>query len=139
MTMPLTSPANAPTATATSTITSQVLCDAAACTLASVATTVVSPITDPTERSMPPAVITNVMPMLMTPMIEAKRMMVRKLLTLVKRSPALIAPTSTMRARAMTSPRLRPAAPPMNDRTRAMPVVFCSVRVLLSLTLLLLS
>ena len=35
------------------------------------ATTLARPMTEPTERSMPPAVMTKVMPMLMTPMIEA--------------------------------------------------------------------
>ena len=44
---------------------------AAACTAASEPTIVARPMTEPTERSMPPAVITKVMPMLMTPMIEA--------------------------------------------------------------------
>ena len=44
---------------------------AAACTADSVATTVARPITEPTERSMPPAVMTKVMPMLMTPMTDA--------------------------------------------------------------------
>ncbi len=52
------------------------------------------PITEPTERSMPPAVMTKVMPMLMTPMIEAKRMIVRMFSTFMNRSPAVIAPTT---------------------------------------------
>ena len=41
--------------------------------------------TDPTDRSMPPAMMTRVMPMLITPMIDAWRRIVRMLLTLVKR------------------------------------------------------
>jgi hypothetical protein len=65
---------------------------------------------------MPPAVITNVIPMLITPMIEANRMMVRKFSKFENRSPAVIAPTATIRSRAMTSPRLRPTLPPRNRR-----------------------
>ena len=36
-----------------------------------VAAMVARPITEPTERSMPPAVMTKVMPRLMTPMTDA--------------------------------------------------------------------
>ena len=38
---------------------------------ARVATIEARPITEPTDRSMPPAMMTSVMPMLMTPMIDA--------------------------------------------------------------------
>ncbi len=41
--------------------------------------TLESPMTDPTERSMPPAVMTKVMPIAMTPRIDPKRMIVTKL------------------------------------------------------------
>ena len=42
----------------------------------------------PTERSMPPPVMTKVMPMLTTPMTEASRRIVSMLSTLANRSPA---------------------------------------------------
>ena len=47
----------------------------------------------PTERSMPPPPMTNVIPMLTTPMTEARRRMVIALSTLAKRSPAVMTPT----------------------------------------------
>lgn len=47
------------------------------------------PSTEPTERSMPPAVITNVIPMLTTPITAANRRMVTKLSVLRNRSPAV--------------------------------------------------
>ena len=73
--------------------------------------------TEPTERSMPPAVMTKVMPMLITPMIDAKRMIVRKLSTFdeaVARGDRT--PTTMSSSSAMTRPRLRPAAPLRNRR-----------------------
>ena len=70
--------------------------------------------TDPTDRSIPPAMMTSVMPMLMTPMIEAWRRIVRRLLTLVNVSPAVTAPTITSSSSATTRPRLRPTEPDMN-------------------------
>jgi hypothetical protein len=79
MMIPFTSPAARPTAIGMSSISNQELCVAAACTAARLATTVARPITEPTDRSMPPAVITNVTPMLITPMMEARRRMVRTL------------------------------------------------------------
>ena len=63
------------------------------CTTAMVATTEASPITEPTDRSMPPAMMTRVMPMLITPMMDAWRRIVRMLLTLVNVSGAVMAPT----------------------------------------------
>ena len=63
----------------------------------------------PTERSMPPPVITNVMPMLTTPMTEASRRIVRRLAVLANWSPAVATPATQSRASATTSPRLRPA------------------------------
>ena len=47
------------------------VCVENACTAARLATTEVSPTTEPTERSMPPPMITKVMPMLTTPTIDA--------------------------------------------------------------------
>ena len=44
----------------------------------------------PTDRSMPPPVITKVMPMLTTPMMEANRRIVSTLSMLANRSPAVI-------------------------------------------------
>ena len=46
----------------------------------------------PTDRSMPPPMITKVMPTVTTPMTEASRRMVRTLSTLAKRSPAVATP-----------------------------------------------
>ena len=67
---------------------------AASWTLARLATTVVRPMTEPTERSMPPAVMTKVTPMLITPMIEAYRRMVSMFSRLRNRSPLVAAPTT---------------------------------------------
>src|SRR3546814_14477609 len=71
--------------------------------------------TEPTDRSMPPAMLTSVMPIEMTPTIDAARRIVRMLLTLRKVSGAVTAPTITRRRSATTSPRLRPTEP---DRKR---------------------
>ena len=62
----------------------------------------------PTDRSMPPPMITNVMPMLTTPITEAKRRMVSMLSTEANRSPAVATPTMINTTSAMTKPRLRP-------------------------------
>jgi hypothetical protein len=78
---------------------------------ASVATTEARPVTEPTDRSMPPEMMTRVMPMLMTPMIDAWRRIVSTLLTLVKVSGAVTAPTITRISRATTRPRFRPTEP----------------------------
>ena len=56
--------------------------------------------------------ITKVIPMLMTPMTEAKRRIVRVLSMLAKLSPAVPTPTANKMARATTRPRLRPKALP---------------------------
>ena len=72
----------------------------------------------PTDRSMPPPPMTNVIPTLTTPMTEASRRMVIALSTLAKRSPAVMTPTMHSSSRAMTRPRLRPAEPAMSDATR---------------------
>ena len=75
------------------------------------AQTEASPTTEPTDRSMPPPMMTKVIPMLSTPMTEARRRIVRTLSMLANRSPAVATPTMQMATRAMTRPRLRPAGP----------------------------
>jgi hypothetical protein len=67
MTTPLMSPARAPVAIATIAISPHQLCVDASCTAEMVATMEERPISEPTDRSMPPAMITNVMPTLITP------------------------------------------------------------------------
>jgi hypothetical protein len=66
---------------------------------------------------MPPAVMTNVIPRLITPMTVARRRMVSALSTSRKRSPDVTAPTTTISSRAMTRPRLRPTPPLRKRRT----------------------
>ena len=63
----------------------------------------------PTLRSMPPPVITKVIPMLTTPMTEASLRMVSTLSTSANRSPAVTVPTTQITTSATTRPRLRPA------------------------------
>ena len=65
----------------------------------------------PTDRSMPPPVMTNVIPMLTTPMVEAKRRIVRVLSMLANRSPAVMTPAAQISRSATTRPRLRPNEP----------------------------
>ena len=72
-----------------------------------VAQTDANPTTAPTDRSMPPAVMTNVMPMDTTPMTDARRRMVSTFSVLANRSPAVIMPTRHSNTRAMTRPRFR--------------------------------
>ena len=62
-----------------------------------VAQTDASPTTAPTERSIPPAVITKVMPMETTPITDASRRMVNRLSVLANRSPAVMMPTTHSR------------------------------------------
>ena len=86
----------------------------------------------PTERSMPPPVMTKVIPTLTTPMVAARRRIVSTLLTLANRSPAVITPTRQISASATTRPRLRPtlelriAAQPVSVGTAA--CAACSTR-----------
>ena len=70
-----------------------------------------SPTTDPTERSMPPPVMTKVIPMLSTPITDASRRMVSRLSMLANRSPAVMTPMTHSTTSAITRPRLRPVAP----------------------------
>jgi hypothetical protein len=58
---------------------------------------------------MPPPMMTNVIPMLTTPMTEASRRIVSRLLVLAKRSPAVAIPTMIRITKAMTRPAFRPA------------------------------
>ena len=64
---------------------------------------------DPTDRSMPPPMITKVIPTLTTPMTADNRRMVNRLSVEANRSPAVPRPTAHSTSRASTSPRLRPA------------------------------
>ena len=70
-----------------------------------------SPMTEPTDRSMPPPVMTKVIPMLITPTIEASRRMVSRLSMLANRSPAVMTPKMHSASKAITRPRFRPVAP----------------------------
>ena len=72
----------------------------------------------PTDRSMPPPMITNVMPMLTTPTIEASRRIVTIVSTLAKRSPAVMTPTAQMTSSATTRPMLRPNEPLISPAPR---------------------
>ena len=67
----------------------------------------------PTERSMPPPVITKVIPTETTPITEASRRMVSALSTLAKLSPAVQTPTPHRMSRATTRPALRPTDDPI--------------------------
>src|SRR6478609_722378 len=114
MITPLMSPAPTPTARAQMTMTTQPYDWVASV----VAHTDASPTTDPTDRSMPPVVMTNVMPMARTPRIDPRLRMVMRLLTLANRSPPVTKPTTHRSSRATTSPTLRPAAPDRNPPLR---------------------
>ena len=108
MSNPLTRPQPPPTARATSTITIQCVSSAIVWVDRVVAQTEASATIAPTDRSIPPPVMTKVMPMLTTPMTEARRRIVSMLSTLRKRSPAVTPPTMIRITRAITRPRLRP-------------------------------
>lgn len=90
MRTPLTTPAAVPTASAQSTMTIQPYWSAMVWVARVVAHTDARPSTDPTDRSMPPAVITKVMPMLSTPMIDARPRMTSALSMLANRLPAVM-------------------------------------------------
>ncbi len=105
---PLTSPQAPPTARATNTMTIQWVSSAIVWVAKVVAHTEESATMAPTDRSMPPPMITNVMPMLTTPTMEASRRIVTRVSTLAKRSPAVETPTTQITSRASTRPRLRP-------------------------------
>src|SRR5674476_1471282 len=96
----------------------QCVSSARVCVASVVAHTDASPRTEPTDRSIPPPVITNVMPMLSTPITAASRRIVMTLSTLANRSPAVLTPTTHSTAKAMTSPMLRPAPPLISRRSR---------------------
>ena len=86
---PLTSPAPAPTARAQATMTIQPYRSAICCVASVVAHTDARPRTEPTDRSMPPAVMTKVMPMLTTPTTEAALRITTMLSRLANRLPAV--------------------------------------------------
>src|SRR5690606_7015364 len=81
--------------------------------------------TEPMDRSMPPVVMTKVMPMASTPAAAASRRMVMTLSMEANRSPAVIRPTRHSRTRATTRPRLRPHAPDNGDRFFAVAASGC--------------
>src|SRR5450830_347855 len=109
---PFTSPHTVPTASAAPTMTVQLVSRAMVWVARVVAQTDESPTTAPTDRSMPPAVMTKVIPTLSTPMTAARRRIVITLSTLANRSPAVTSPTTHRAMKAITRPRLRPTDPP---------------------------
>ena len=118
MTTPLTRPAPAPTSSAVTTMTIQWKSSAICWVASVVAQTEDSATSAPTDRSMPPPMITNVMPTLTTPMTEASRRIVSTLSTRANRSPAVTTPTMHSSTSAMTRPRLRPSGPAMQPEPR---------------------
>ena len=68
----------------------------------------------PTDRSMPPPVITNVMPTDTTPMTAASRRIVSALSMLANCWPAVARPTRHRMNNATTRPRLRPTEDPIS-------------------------
>src|SRR3954469_13876299 len=143
MTTPLTSPAIDPTSRAVTTMTIQWK-SSASCWVASVlAQTEERATSAPTDRSMPPPMITKVIPTLTTPMTEASRRIVSTLSTSANRSPAVTTPTMHSTTSAITRPRLRPSGPassppppPRVDRGAEAPAVApAGVVVVVSLTL----
>src|SRR3954447_5517526 len=121
MRTPFTRPQTPPTMSATKTITTQWYSAAMACVARVVAQTDDSATRAPTDRSIPPPQITNVMPTLTTPMTDARRRIVMTLSMLANRSPAVAMPTRHSRTRAMTRPRLRPTDPPSTRVSRLPP------------------
>src|SRR3954452_20324240 len=109
--MPLTSPVPAPTTRAVTTMTIQWKFSAICWVASVVAQTEESATMAPTDRSMPPPMITKVIPTLTTPMTAASRRMVSTLSTSANRSPAVTTPAMHSSASAMISPRLRPSGP----------------------------
>ena len=89
MSSPLTRPQAPPTASATSTMTIQWVSSAIVWVASVVAQTEASATIAPTDRSIPPPVMTKVMPMLTTPMTDARRRIVSMLSTLRNLSPAV--------------------------------------------------
>src|SRR3954462_9585433 len=112
MTTPLTRPQPAPTSSAVTTMTIQCVSSAICWVASVVAQTEDSATIAPTDRSMPPPMITKVMPMLTTPITEASRRMVSTLSKSANRSPAVMTPTMHSSTSATTRPRLRPSGPP---------------------------
>ena len=109
--MPLTTPQPRPTIMAVKGMISQVDVSAICCVATVVDQMVASPSTAPTDRSMPPVVITNVMPIASTPIAEARRRMVSTLSTLANRSPEVAMPTMISSTSATTRPMLRNQEP----------------------------
>ncbi|WP_418606435.1 hypothetical protein [Georgenia sp. SUBG003] len=102
----MTRPAAVPTASAVNTMTIQCVFSAIVCVASVDAHTVARPMTDPTERSIPPAVMTKVTPMLMTPRTAVCSRITMMLLRPTNRGPEVTMPMTTSRTRAMMRPRL---------------------------------
>ena len=81
-----------------------------------VAQTEASAITVPTDRSMPPPMITNVMPTVITPMIEAEVRMV-SMFERVRNVSAVTTPTMPSSTSTATRPRLRTGAAVQQPRS----------------------
>src|SRR5919107_4031650 len=109
MRTPLTRPAPAPTASAQSTMTTGPY----DCVATVVAHTDASAITLPTDRSIPPPMITIVTPTVITPITEAEVRIVSRLLVVANVS-AVATPITHSTTSTATSPRLRPA--PVSSR-----------------------
>ena len=100
----MTSPQPTATAMATPTITSQCVSSAIVWVASVVHQTEASATIAPTDRSMPPPMITKVIPMLTTPITDAARRMVRLLSMLANCSPAVTTPTTQISSSATTRP-----------------------------------
>ena len=87
-------------------MTIQCVLSAIVCVASVLAHTEARPSTEPTDRSMPPPVMTKVIPMLSTPITAASRRIVRMLLTLTNRSPAVMTPTTQSATSAMMRPEV---------------------------------
>ena len=83
-----------------------------------VAQTEPAPTTAPTDRSMPPPVMTNVMPMVTTPITDASRRIVSTLSVLANRSPAVMTPTMHSSDQRDHQAEVAPRRPAQEPRAR---------------------
>src|SRR6185312_14274537 len=108
MNNPLTSPHLMPTSNATTTISHQVVFPASSWVATVVDHTEHNATCEPTDRSMPPPMITNVIPMDNTPVTTARVSTVRRFEAVPNRAPAVTIPMMINTTNAMISPRCRP-------------------------------
>src|SRR6476659_8836800 len=108
MNSPLTSPHPIPTNNATTTINHQVVLPASSWLATVVDHTEHNATCEPTDRSMPPPMITNVMPMDSTPVTTASVSTVRMLDAVPNRAPAVTMPMMINTTKAMIRPTCRP-------------------------------